>query len=98
MTQSVRLWRSDDVARELGISLAKFRKTVRALQAEHGFPLMLPRLRRYDPVAIANWLARQRRAEAPIADTASPTDAELFTWQAVLDARADRLARPVPQR
>lgn len=53
------VWTTRDVARALGVSVARFYDVVTSLRRDHGFPQQLPHLRVYDPAAVRAWIARQ---------------------------------------
>lgn len=74
------------VAALLGKSLNWTHRHIRRLRDQHGFPAPLPLIRRYDPIAIRAWIARQS-LEAPSAN------ADELDWAERLDANAVSLSK-----
>jgi predicted DNA-binding transcriptional regulator AlpA len=85
-----RLLTLSDIAAQLGVSLPALYRRMSLLRAQ-GFPRPLPGLgRRYDPAAVAAWIARAS-APVPPAPLATAPDA-IEPWQAELDRRAAAMA------
>jgi predicted DNA-binding transcriptional regulator AlpA len=89
------------VAQLLGITRSRFIRNRDRLVREAGFPQSVNNLHRWDPQAIARWVARQSgeaMSFGGVAERASATQAdasadEVAAWQAELDARAAGLGR-----
>lgn len=77
------------VADMIGRSLPWIYRNIRTLQADHGFPKPLPVIRLYDPLAIEQWVAKQRGEVSPAAAVSGQPPID---WAAVLDERAAGLA------
>lgn len=92
MTLFPQLLTLSDVAGRLGVPLHTLYRNMSSLRA-CGFPRPVPGCgRRYDPEAVATWLARQRpQPEAvpsePPAETPAVTD--IAGWQAELSRRLE---------
>lgn len=78
------------LAQRFGKSYNWMSHNIGRLKREHGFPGCIPGLGKvYDPVAVDEWLARQRGVvAAPRASAEEP----LIDWSALLDLRAAAMA------
>ena len=84
-----------DIAEQLGVSLQTFYRNMSSLRA-CGFPRPVPGCgRRYDPQAVADWLARQRPANVDTAEPPTvvpppgnlPAPEDIAGWQSELTRR-----------
>jgi predicted DNA-binding transcriptional regulator AlpA len=89
-----RLLTVQDMAQALGVSMSAMYRALPVL-ADAGFPQPLPGLgKRWDPEAVAAWLASRRTAPPappPAPPAAAPED-DIATWQRLLDGRAADIA------
>lgn len=82
-----------EVAARFGKSYDWMQRNAKKLRATHGFPAPIPGFGQvYDPLAIEQWLARQRDP-APKSDVTEPELTDDY-WATTLDERALTLARP----
>ena len=83
------------VAERLSITLARFRRIIKRLRDNEGFPQPLPGIGRYDPLAIDRW-RRERAGLVPVLEPPSTaaTDDEVAEAQRRMDQRAASFLHP----
>lgn len=82
----------DQVGDRFGKSHKWMKNNISRLRRDHGFPNRIPGFgNAYDPLAIEQWLAKQREPKSDVVTGSTAVVVET-DWAAILDARAAALA------